>query len=189
MFKFPDPSPYSFDTFLSEKYKAEFDQWVVEKQQAALAAAWKKEQEEKPPYDLDRMVEEARANVADSIQQSKHNYTPLDCEDTEAKAHGFVTAEGWYAYRAMRDSRFYLSSGGSISLAMMPSYAFESMRDGNPNLPESGSGFAGYVRTIGKDGTPVWELKQTPLVRIGCFVLSSEKLPKFLRPLTKEIST
>jgi hypothetical protein len=177
MFTFRDPSPYSFDAFLQERHRVEFDQWVIDKQKAALAAAWN----EQPPFNLNEMVDRATANVALAIKHSKHNYRLLGNDDLRAKSLGFVTKEGWQSYCNYGSQGVAVLTGaGLVTDTPLPCYL---------TVLAPGPDGADYVRVAGPDGKGVWQKMQSSTVRIGPFVLVRSSLPKFLLRFTEEIST
>lgn len=174
MFTFRDPSPYSFDAFLQDRHKVEFDQWVIDKQKAAMAASWVKPE----PFDLDRMVEEAKIKVQHAIQGSKHSYRLLDDDETTAKSLGFVTVEGWSSWCQLDIAGYVLRVGDGVFIGTLTGTLRSQLDPGD------------YMRAVGPSGQLEW--KRLPsvsdLVRLGWFVMARHHLPKFLLRFTEEIS-
>lgn len=146
----------------------------MRKEQELLREQLKKEEvANRPPFNLDALVEAATTRVQASIANSRHLYKELP-SDHAGRSQGFVTYEGYkatqptYTLDAWDSSLLVTLSGGSF-------------------LASSGEPKAGQIYVVTDKGLE-WVDPPAPVTcSLAGFVVVRSSVPKFLARFIKEI--
>lgn len=167
---------YPVEAFILSKFYDEYQEWVDE-QEANLRAAFLEEQERnRKPFDLDKMVEEALAVVQKTVQESRHNYTPLATDDKMRKK-GFLTQEGVISYENVIVPKYILDLG-LAAYGWAGSVGFSGVK---------GESKPGSVIQVGDNGDLWWVTPTSTLCSLFGLVFVRKSMPRWLLRFVKDV--
>jgi hypothetical protein len=153
---------YPVEAFILSKFYDEYQEWVDEQEANRRAAFLEEQERNRKPFDLDKMVEEALAVVQKTVQESRHNYTPLAADDKMRKK-GFLTKEGVMSYENVIVPKCILGLG-------LAAY-----------------GRAGSVIQVCDNGGLCWVTPTSTLCSLFGLVFVRKSMPRWLLRFVKDV--
>jgi hypothetical protein len=163
---------YPVEAFILSKFYDEYQEWVDEQEANRRAAFLEEQERNRKPFDLDKMVEEALAVVQKTVQESRHNYTPLAADDKMRKK-GFLTKEGVMSYENVIVPKCILGLG-------LAAY-------GRSGSVIQGESKPGSVIQVGEDGDLWWVTPTLTLCSLFGLVFVRKSMPRWLLRFVKDV--